>query len=94
VTCHGGRSLLALPSSADRLAWTLVGIIAVLYFFGLTPGHVFAQDDFAAYVMHAANLVEGRAYTQIHYLTNPEAPWISPSNGYPPAYPLLLAPVY
>jgi hypothetical protein len=94
VTCHGGRSLLALPSSADRLAWTLVGIIAVLYFFGLTPGHVFAQDDFAAYVMHAANLVEGRPYTQIHYLTNPEAPWISPANGYPPAYPLLLAPVY
>jgi hypothetical protein len=94
VAGHGGQSLLSLPSAADRLTWALVGIIVVLYFFGLTPGHVFAQDDFAAYVMHAANLVERRPYTEIHYLINPEAPWISPANGYPPAYPLLLAPVY
>lgn len=94
LTGHGGRSLLSLFSAGDRLTFALVGIIAVLYFFGLTQGHVFAEDDFAAYVMHAANLVEGRPYTQIHYLTNPGAPWISPANGYPPAYPLLLAPVY
>jgi hypothetical protein len=25
---------------------------------------------------------------------HPEAPWVSPANGYPPVYPLLLAPVY
>lgn len=62
--------------------------------FGLTPGHVFVQDDFAAYVMHAANLVEHRRYTAIRYVANPEAPWVSPANGYPPVYPLLLAPVY
>ena len=78
----------------DRLAWGLVAIIAISYFFGLTPGHVFAQDDFAAYVMQAANLVEHRPYTDIRYVPNPEAPWVSPANGYPPVYPLLLAPVY
>jgi hypothetical protein len=72
----------------------LVAIIASAYFFGLTPGHVFAQDDFAAYVMQAANLVEHRRYTDIRYVPNPEAPWVSPANGYPPVYPLLLAPVY
>jgi len=77
----------------DRLTWIIVTIIAGSYFFGLTPGHIFAQDDFGAYVMHAENLVQGRPYTQIHYVPNPEA-WISPANGYPPAYPLLLAPVF
>jgi hypothetical protein len=81
-------------SFADRLTWGLVVLISASYFTGLTPGHIFAQDDFAAYLMHAANLVEGRPYTQIHYVPNPAAPWVGPANGYPPAYPLLLAPVY
>jgi hypothetical protein len=79
---------------ADRLTWAMVALISASYFIGLSPGHIFAQDDFAAYIMHAANLVEGRPYTQIRYVPNPEAPWIGPANGYPPAYPLLLAPVY
>jgi hypothetical protein len=79
---------------ADRLTWVLVALISASYFIGLTPGHSFAQDDFAAYIMHAANLVEGRPYTEIRYVPNPQAPWIGPANGYPPAYPLLLAPVY
>ena len=85
----------SLPRSiSDQLTWVLVAIIASAYFFGLTSGHVFAQDDFAAYVMQAANLVEHRRYTDIRYVPNPEAPWVSPANGYPPVYPLLLAPVY
>ena len=88
-----GASSLPL-SISDQLTWVLVAIIASAYFFGLTPGHVFAQDDFAAYVMQAANLVEHRRYTDIRYVPNPEAPWVSPANGYPPVYPLLLAPVY
>lgn len=72
----------------------LVAVIAAVYLTQLTPGHVFVNDDFAAYVMHAANLVEGRPYTAINYIPNPEAPWIAPANGYPPVYPLLLAPLY
>jgi hypothetical protein len=44
--------------------------------------------------MQAANLVEHRPYTDIRYVPNPEAPWVSSANGYPPVYPLLLAPVY
>ena len=95
--CAPGSPIWAssLPLSiSDQLTWVLVAIIASAYFFGLTPGHVFAQDDFAAYVMQAANLVEHRRYTDIRYVPNPEAPWVSPANGYPPVYPLLLAPVY
>jgi hypothetical protein len=67
-----------------------VGIYAAT----ITPGHIFGQDDFAAYLMHAANLVEGRPYTAINYVPNPDAPWIGPSHGYPPVYPLILAPIY
>jgi len=72
----------------------LVAVIAAVYLTHLTPGHVFVNDDFAAYVMHAANLVDGRPYTAINYVPNPKAPWMAPANGYPPVYPLLLAPVY
>ena len=36
-------------------------IVAASYFLGLTPGQVFVQDDFAAYVTPAANLVGGPA---------------------------------
>lgn len=69
-------------------------LLAIAYLSTLTPGHAFGSDDFAAYVMHAANLVEGRPYTDIRYVPNPKALWLAPSNGYPPIYPMILAPVY
>jgi len=76
------------------LPWIVIAAIGAVYLTGISAGHCFADDDFGAYVMHAANLVEGRPYTAIHYIPNPKAPWLAPSNGYPPVYPLLLAPVY
>jgi hypothetical protein len=76
------------------LQLVLVAIIAAVYLTHLSPGHVFVNDDFAAYVMHATNLAEGQPYTAINYVPNPLAPWMAPANGYPPVYPLLLAPVY
>ena len=85
---------LFTASFTDRLTWVLVAVIAASYFYGLTPGHVFVQDDFAGYVMQAENLVEGHRYTDIRYVPNPLAPWVSSANGYPPVYPLLLAVVY
>ena len=74
--------------------WVVMAIIAVAYLTCLSPGHVFVNDDFAAYVMHAANLAEGRPYASINYIPNPQALWLAPSTGYPPVYPLILAPVY
>jgi hypothetical protein len=78
----------------DIWLWGVVIILAVVYLSSLSPGHVFANDDFAAYIMHGANLVEGRPYASIRYVPNPRALWLSPTNGYPPVYPLMLAPVY
>ena len=73
----------------------IVLVIAAVYLSHLAPGHNFGDDDFGAYVMHAANLVEGRPYTAIHYIPNPETLWlVVPPEGYPPVYPSLLAPVY
>src|SRR5262249_49740616 len=60
----------------------------------LPPISTGLQDDFAGYVMHAENLVEGHRYTDIRYVPNPQAPWVSSANRYPPVYPLLLTAVY
>jgi hypothetical protein len=79
---------------AKWLPWVALAIVAFAYLADLSPGHVFVSDDFAAYVMHARNLVEGRPYTSINYVPNPKALWLAPSNGYPPVYPSLLAPAY
>jgi hypothetical protein len=92
------------PLGADRghrlfriRIWTLTLILAITAIYGatVTPGHAVTMDDFAAYVMHAVNLVEGRPYTDIHYVFNPDAiSVLAPVHGYPPIYPMLLAPVY
>ncbi len=76
------------------LLCSLIAAIGVAYASSLSPGHSFATDDFAAYVMHASNLAEGHPYTAIHYIANPQVPWLAPSNGYPPVFPMMLAPVY
>jgi hypothetical protein len=72
----------------------IVVVVAIFYLVTLKPGHVFVNDDFAAYIMHAKNLVEGRSYADIRYIPNPDAMWLSPASGYPPIYPMILAPVY
>ena len=72
----------------------IIVVVAIFYVVTLKPGHVFVNDDFAAYIMHAKNLVEGHSYSDIHYIPNPDAMWLSPATGYPPVYPMILAPVY
>jgi hypothetical protein len=92
---------LASSSTPARLAVVWRGLfvaaivaVAISYVATLSPGHVFLNDDFAAYVMHARNLAEGRPYSDIRYIPNPDAMWLSPASGYPPIYPMILAPVY
>lgn len=60
----------------------------------LTPGHALIPDDYAAYILHAANVVEGRPYSGIKFIANPDAMWMGPAEGYPPVYPLMLTPIY
>jgi 4-amino-4-deoxy-L-arabinose transferase-like glycosyltransferase len=71
----------------------LIGLlITIALFHSLTvrQGHIWG-DDFAMYVSHARNIVEGRPYAQTGYLFNPASP-VSP-RMYPPVFPMLLAPV-
>lgn len=87
------RALGAVASGRLVVAAT-IAIIAICYFATLRPGHVFVNDDFAAYIMLTRNLVEGHPYSEILYIPNPDAMWLSPATGYPPVYPMILAPVY
>ena len=48
--------------------------------------------DFALYLAHARNLVEGTPYGDTGYLYSRHNPFVSPPT-YPPGFPLLLAPV-
>jgi dolichyl-phosphate-mannose-protein mannosyltransferase len=66
--------------------------IAIFHAATVRQGHIWA-DDFAMYVHHAQNLVEGRPYADTGYIYNPSFPVYGPKY-YPPIFPLLLAPIY
>ena len=74
--------------------YILALLVAVGIFHAATvrQGHIWS-DDFAMYVHHAQNLVEGRSYTDTGYIYNPSFPVYGP-RFYPPIYPALLAPIY
>jgi 4-amino-4-deoxy-L-arabinose transferase-like glycosyltransferase len=73
------------------LLWLLLFGYFVLGVVTLTSGHGWG-DDWAQYVLHAQNIVNGRAYGDTGYLFNPDNPSIGPPN-YPPGLPYVLAPV-
>ncbi|HEX9109955.1 MAG TPA: glycosyltransferase family 39 protein [Terriglobales bacterium] len=66
--------------------------IAIFHSATVRPGHIWA-DDFAMYVHHAQNIVEGRPYAGTGYIYNPSFPVYGPKY-YPPIFPLLLTPIY
>lgn len=74
------------------VAAALVALIGVFYILTIRPGHYWG-DDFALYILHARNIVEGVPYGQTGYIYNPSNPVLSPRT-YPPVYPLMLAPVF
>jgi hypothetical protein len=73
------------------LSVVLLGI-AAFYTLTLRRGNFWA-DDYALYIHHAKNIVEGRPYADTGYVYNPDVADYSP-RAYPPVFPLLLAPVY
>lgn len=73
------------------VAAVLVVLIGVFYILTIRPGHYWG-DDFALYILHARNIVEGVPYAQTGYIYNPSNPALSPKT-YPPVYPMMLAPV-
>ena len=70
----------------------LLAAIGVFHAATVRQGHIWS-DDFAMYVHHAQNIVEGRPYAETGYIYNPSFPVYGP-RFYPPTYPLLLAPIY
>ena len=82
----------AFSSYPTRRASLLFLACVLSYFaFGLsvmTPQHPWG-DDWAQYVLHAQNIVQGRPYAAIGYVFNPDFPNVGPPS-YPPGLPLLL----
>lgn len=86
-------SVVDFSSSGTNLYFVcLLGAIALFYVATVRPGHIWA-DDFAMYVHHAQNMVEGRPYADTGYIYNAQVRAYSPGM-YPPVFPLLLAPLY
>jgi hypothetical protein len=54
--------------------WLILLLITIAIFHAVTirQGHIWA-DDFAMYIHHAQNIVEGRPYAQTGYLITPTA---------------------
>jgi hypothetical protein len=67
-------------------------IIGAFYILTLHEGHNWG-DDFAQYIHHAKNLVEGKPYSDTGVISTSAANFVGP-NTYPPVFPILLAPVY
>jgi len=73
-------------------ALALLAAIGIFHAATVRQGHIWS-DDFAMYVHHAQNIVEGRPYSDTGYIYDPFLPVYGP-RYYPPVYPLLLAPIY
>lgn len=85
---------LGAPTRRAALA-ALVGLlvlITLVHVATLRPGHDWG-GDFALYIHHAKNIVEGAPYADTGFIHNPNDPMLSP-RAYPPVFPALLTPVY
>lgn len=67
-------------------------LLGAFYLTHLREGHVWG-DDFAMYIAQAKNIALGRPLADTGYIFDPHSPGLGPS-AYPPAFPLLLSPVY
>ena len=75
---------------SKRVADVILVAACVIQLLAIRDGHAWG-DDFAQYITHARNLVEGRPYGDIGVLRAGEI--LGPAE-YPPVFPLLLVPVY
>src|SRR5579859_5083789 len=78
-------------SRASSAAYVAIALIGIFFVLTRRPGQHWG-DDFAAYIHHAENIVEGRPYADIGYIFNLQNP-VSPMATLP-VFPLLLAPSY
>ena len=67
-------------------------MVAAFYVATIREGHSWG-DDFAMYIHHARNLVNGLPYLATGYIVNPGGAHNLGPRFYPPGFPLILAPV-
>ncbi len=80
-------------SARSALVPLLVLVILIAGFYIVTlRGGLSWGDDFAFYIHHAKNLLEGKPYSATGYIFNPSFPHVGPLQ-YPPGFPLMLVPV-
>lgn len=72
------------------VAWAIA--VGIFYVATLHEGLAW-EGDFAHYLHHATNLVDGKHYLDTRYIVSSASQFSGPY-AYPPIYPLLLAPVY
>src|SRR5579862_3062017 len=87
-----GAPVRSLERWGDRLVLVVIGLMVVFYLATIRQGHDWG-DDFAQYILHARNIVEGLPYDATGYIYNPSYPALGPK-AYPPGFPLILAPIY
>jgi hypothetical protein len=86
---------LNASSLPRRLPLLILAAAATFHLATIRDGHSWG-DDFAHYLLHARNLVQGLPYRETGFLQNPVDPaavHVGPE-AYPPLAPVLLAPVY
>ncbi len=92
--------MYAQPADPQRTSSWRIGLIAVIGFAVLMAAVLLALrrpgqewgGDFALYISHARNLVEGQPYANTGYIVDPYYRSESPAT-YPPLFPLVLAPL-
>jgi hypothetical protein len=81
-----------LESQLHRFLPYVVLLLGLLFYLTtIRPGH--RAGDFAMYLQHAVNLVEGAPYTETTYFQNPDAVSVG-TLSYPPGTPLAITPLY
>lgn len=76
-----------------RALWLAVFLpFTILALLHVPEGPRFLDEDYAHYLLHAEAIANGRAYTDIGFISTPLNPYIGPI-AMPPGVPLLLAPV-
>jgi hypothetical protein len=88
-----GIAVLKHPAARARLCFCcFLVLLGAFYLTHLREGHAWG-DDFALYILQAKNIATGHPLANTGYIFNPQRPVIGPA-AYPPAFPLLLSPVY
>lgn len=91
---RGDQAVFGRSSTYRRMFPVGLALVVVAIFYAATvrDGN-FWGDDYALYIHHAVNIVEGRAYAATGYIYNRAVPDYGP-RAYPPVFPLLLVPIY